>query len=112
MNDDKYMTSFEMISEAGDAKGKAMQAIDMLQEYEFEKAEELLAEAKKSLINAHQLQTDLIRQEIAGDSVKINILAVHAQDHFSMATTAIDLAEKMMKLYRKLYLIEKGENNG
>ena len=109
MDKNKYAVSFEMISEAGDAKSKAMNAIDLIQEYRFDEAEETLKDAKKSIVKAHQIQTELIRQEIGGEPVDMNILAVHAQDHFAMATSALDMAEKMFKLYKKLYSIEKGE---
>lgn len=107
MDDEKYAISFQMITEAGDARNKALNAIDMVQEYKFPEADALLKEAKASIILAHKIQTNLIHQEISGEPVESNILMVHSQDHFAMATTTIDLAEKMIKLYKKLHMMEK-----
>ena len=109
MDEDKYVLSFEIISEAGDARSKAMDAFDKLQDYKFDEAKALLEESKKDLIKAHRIQTKLIRDEIAGRSIETHILMIHAQDHFSMATTAIELVERMVKTYRKLYVLEKGK---
>ncbi|MBR2684473.1 MAG: PTS lactose/cellobiose transporter subunit IIA [Erysipelotrichaceae bacterium] len=102
MDDNKYSLAFEIISEAGDAKSKASEAIALIQNKELEAGEQKIKEAKKSLVNAHHVQTKLIQQECTGESVDINIIMVHAQDHFSMATTMIDMAEIILKLYRQL----------
>lgn len=110
MDEEQYAVSFEMITEAGDARNKALNAIDMIQNYHFDEAEKLLKEAKVSIIHAHKIQTDLIHQEMGGNPVDCNILMVHSQDHYAMATTTIELAEKMMKLYQKLFTIESKIN--
>lgn len=100
---------FAIISEAGDAKSKAMEAIKLIQNYRFEEAEATLKTSKECLRKAHLLQTELIQQEINGDRVDINVLMVHSQDHFAMATVALDLAEISMTLYKKLQKMEGGE---
>ncbi len=102
MDEKKYELAFEIISEAGDAKSKSLNAIGEIQNGNMENGEKLIKEAKDSLINAHKIQTQLIQQEVNGEYVDTNIIMVHAQDHFSMATTTIDLAEIIYKLYKKL----------
>ena len=99
MDENKYDLAFQIISEAGDARSKALNAITLIQDGKIEEGEEKIKDAKKSLVNAHHIQTQLIQQEICGDSVDTNIIMVHSQDHFAMATTTIDLAEIIAKLY-------------
>lgn len=102
MDENKYDLAFQIISEAGDARSKALNAITLIQDGKIEEGEEKIKDAKKSLVNAHYIQTQLIQQEICGDSVDTNIIMVHSQDHFAMATTTIDLAEIIAKLYSQL----------
>lgn len=102
MDESKYDLAFQIISEAGDARSKALNAISVIQEGRIEEGTEMIREAKKSLVNAHHIQTKLIQQEIGGESVDTNIIMVHSQDHFAMATTTIDLAEIIAKLYSQL----------
>ena len=102
MDDNKYSLAFEIISEAGDSRSKALEAISLAQDNKLDESEEKIKEAKQSLVNAHKIQTELIQQEICGDAVDTNIIMVHSQDHFAMATTTIDLAEVILKLYKKL----------
>lgn len=49
MDDDKYTVAFELITKAGDAKSKAMMAIEAAREFEFEEAEKYLKEAEQGL---------------------------------------------------------------
>lgn len=102
MDEEKYAIAFEIISEAGDGRSKALTAIDKILEDDFEAGKQLIKEAKDSLLNAHKLQTKLIQQEVCGEKVDTNIIMVHAQDHFAMATTTIDLAEIIFKLSKKI----------
>lgn len=102
MDEEKYTLAFEIISEAGDSRSRALNAIALIQDGKFEEGEEEIKEAKKALVNAHHIQTKLIQQEVCGDPVDTNIIMVHSQDHFAMATTTVDLAEIILKLYRQL----------
>lgn len=100
--DQLYETSFRIIANAGDARALALQAIKKSNAEEFEEADALLAEAKASLKNAHKTQTGLIQQEAEGKPVDVNIILIHSQDHFSMAMSAIDLAEQAIWINRKI----------
>lgn len=101
-----YEIGVQLIVHAGDAKSKAMQAIQAANEYQFDTAKELIKAANQELHEAHQIQTDLIQQEAGGNRYEINILLVHAQDHFAMAMTAIENARNMMALDQKLCALE------
>lgn len=97
---------FEIISNGGDAKGLAYEAIAAAEKGEFEKAEALLKEADESLLRAHHIQTDLIQKEAAGEHTEVNVIFVHAQDHLMTAIEVRTLAETFIKLNKRLYALE------
>lgn len=103
MNEEKYTLSFEIISIAGNAKSLAIMAAEAARNNDFEQAEKYLQEATDNMVEAHEFQTDMIRDEINGKNVECNILLIHAQDHLTMATMAIDNAKEFVEVYRMLH---------
>ena len=87
MDETKYSGAFQIIMNAGNSKSAALMAIEA---------------AKDEMRAAHQAQIDMIQQEAAGNSVDVNIILVHAQDHLTMAILAKDLAEQFVELYRQM----------
>lgn len=108
MNMDNYETGFQLILHAGNAKSKAMMAIEEARKYQFEEAETYLIEAKQDLKLAHNTQTNLIQGEAKGEQVAFSILIVHAQDHLTTAMNVIDQAEEFLHIYRILNKLEGG----
>ncbi len=104
--EEKYQVAFELIMNAGNARASAMLAIEAARQYDFEKAAEELEKAKKEMALAHHAQTALIQQEAQGNSVDVNIILVHAQDHMTMAMMAIDNAKEFMNLYQLIYQMQ------
>jgi cellobiose-specific phosphotransferase system component IIA len=86
----------------GDARGNAARAVDAANQYDFDKAEEYLKEANRELKEAHKVQTEQIQAEAGGAVCTVNLMMVHAQDHFTMALMAIDQAKEAIYLNRKL----------
>jgi cellobiose-specific phosphotransferase system component IIA len=101
-----YEVSFQMILHAGDARGNAARAVDAANQYDFDKAEEYLKEANRELKEAHKVQTEQIQAEAGGAVCTVNLMMVHAQDHFTMALMAIDQAKEAIYLNRKLDAME------
>ena len=99
--------TFQMILHAGDARSKALESIKMSEQYDFASAESLINEAKEEMRIAHKIQTEMMQDEINGSGEQFSILLVHGQDHFSMATVSIDLAETSLALYRKMQKMEE-----
>ena len=54
------------------------------------------------LVNAHNVQTDMLTQEAQGNHVKVDLYMVHAQDHLMTAITFIDLAKEVVAVYKKM----------
>ncbi|MGL4570104.1 MAG: PTS lactose/cellobiose transporter subunit IIA [Clostridium sp.] len=93
---------FEIIGNAGEAKGLAYEALQAAEKGEYERAENLLKESDEALLNVHAVQTKLIQEEAAGNNVEVSLLMVHAQDHLMTSIEAKTLIEGMIKLYKKI----------
>lgn len=88
-----------LIVNGGEARSKAMMAIQSAKAGELEKAKELLEEASECLHKAHDYQTNLIQNEAAGNKTELSLLMVHAQDHLMNAMTVRDLAQEFVEMY-------------
>ena len=62
-------------------------------------------EAIKEVNDAHKAQMDILVAEANGEDVKMNVLLVHAQDHFMTSMLAVDLIKGMIELFES----KKGE---
>ena len=85
---------------AGNAKAMVMEAMnEVLETNDYKAARKKIAEAGKELGKAHKIQTDLLFDEMQGESDgNVGILMVHAQDHFMNAITIRDLANIMLAM--------------
>lgn len=101
-----YETAFQIIVHAGESRSLSNEAMDAIEAYEFDKANELLEKANQEFLECHQIQTDLLTDEANGDISPVNIILVHSQDHLTMATTAMDYAKRLMTVYRKIKKLE------
>lgn len=99
---------FSIIIHGGNARAKSYDALRFAQKGEFGKAQEMLDEADEELKQAHNVQTDIIQKEAAGEKVDISVLFVHAQDHLMTAIAEKALIENMIDLYKRIDNLEKG----
>ncbi|UUX35179.1 PTS lactose/cellobiose transporter subunit IIA [Fundicoccus culcitae] len=97
---------FEIISNGGNAKGLAYEAIMEAEKGNYEKADELLVEADAYLKTAHQVQTNLIQEEAAGKNHDVTVLFVHAQDHLMTSMEVRSLADYFIKLNKRVNELE------
>lgn len=93
---EKIMT---LIANSGEARSKAMEAIQVAKTNDFIAAKKMLQEASDVLRMAHKIQTGLIQEEAGGSKQEITILMIHAQDHLMNAMTVKDLAAEFIELY-------------
>lgn len=95
--------SMEIISNAGAAKSLAMESIDFSEEGDFKNAEIKIEEALNLYVKSHEVQTELIFNELnTASNTPINILMVHAQDHLTMGLIAIENAKIVLKIYKNI----------
>ncbi|OEH91534.1 PTS lactose/cellobiose transporter subunit IIA [Bacillus solimangrovi] len=115
ISEEMQMKIFGLIAGAGDAKSSFYQAMKLVQENKYEEAEELVKEAKASLVEAHKVQTSLITEEANGNQIEVGILMVHAQDHLMNAILVQELLDNLISMQKEINgLKEKLEvvNNG
>lgn len=106
MNEQLMEISFGLIANAGEAKGLAFDALSKAKEGNFDEAKELIEKSKEEMHKAHAFQTQLITQEASGQSVEMNVLLVHAQDHLMNAMNFQQLTEEFIQLYERLGRLE------
>lgn len=97
------MAAMGLIANGGNAKSLAFEAIRLAKTGKIKEAREKLADADKSLLEAHNSQTDMLTKEAQGQHTHVTLLVVHSQDHLMNAITFRDLAGEMVDLYEKLY---------
>ena len=97
------MAAMGLIANGGNAKSLAFEAIRLAKKGDIDGAREKLKESDKSLLEAHNYQTNMLTKEAQGDHMHVTLLVVHSQDHLMNAITFRDLAGEMVDLYEKLY---------
>ena len=102
-NRDINSIAMEVIMDAGDGREKIDLALEEMAKGEFARAEALLEEAEKFILNAHNAQTDVIQGQVSGEKVEYSLLFVHAQDTIMTITTELRMAQKMMPIFKMLY---------
>lgn len=98
--------AMELIAEAGDSRSYCMEAIEFAREGNFDEAKDALKSASVSMVEAHEVQTGLIREEISGNGKPVSLLMVHAQDHLNLALVMRDIAEELTTVYERLKRLE------
>ncbi len=99
--------AFEIISQAGDGKAKVTEALRQARKGNFGEAEDLLKEAEKLLLRAHQIQTDeLITRQAKGEfNEPVTVVIAHAQDYVMTAMAMREMAQEIVNLYAKVRAI-------
>lgn len=92
---------FRIIAQAGMCRSCAFKALSAAEQGDFDRASDLLSEAKEASLAAHNLQTSLLTQEAQGNHSEVNLMMVHAQDHLMTAMLAYELIEHMVVLLKK-----------
>lgn len=90
-----------IIMHGGNARSYAMQAMQEARVGNFDASLKLMEASDEALNEAHQIQTNLIQDEVRGESVEISLLMIHAQDHLMNAMTVRDLAVEIIEGYKK-----------
>ncbi|MDO5047006.1 MAG: PTS lactose/cellobiose transporter subunit IIA [Anaerococcus sp.] len=101
-----YEIAFQIIVHAGESRSLSSEAMDKAEIYDFESAKELIKKANEEFLTCHKIQTDLLTAEANGEKNDLNIIFVHAQDHLTMATMAMENTKRFISLYEKLKKME------
>ncbi|MFA1310496.1 PTS lactose/cellobiose transporter subunit IIA [Streptococcus dysgalactiae] len=95
------LLGFEIVSYAGEARSKLLDALKAAQNGDFEKAEELVESANSSIVEAHHAQTSLLQKEVAGEDLAFSVTLMHGQDHLMTTLLLKDMMKHMIELYKR-----------
>lgn len=102
MNQEELQTvAFEIILASGDARTTIHEAFAAMRADDFDKAAKLLEDANESLVTAHQSQTGLLQKYASGETIIMEVIMVHAQDHLMTTMTLREVALEMLALYQR-----------
>ncbi len=94
------MQVMTLVVNSGNARSLALEALADAKDGKFEDAEAKLAEADKVLLDAHEIQTELIQKELNGEGINVSLLVVHSQDHLMCAMLCLDLAKQLIAILK------------
>ena len=94
--------AMQIVIHAGDARNLIMEALDHAAEGLYDQAEDKLKEAREELRQAHIFQTEVVQSEAGGKKYEYSLVFTHAQDTVMTICTEMNLAKKIISMYRKL----------
>jgi len=104
----------QLIVKSSKVTSLAMQSMKSALAGDISSARGLLDEARVKGVEAHNVQTEMIQQEIRGEGASPTLLSVHAQDHFMNSHLLLELAdvflhqiEEIEKLKKKIEKLEQ-----
>lgn len=103
------LIAMQIILHAGNARNIARDTLKLIENEEFDAAEEAFKEADREMIEAHRIQTDTIQNEARGNKMEFSILFVHAQDTLMTSASEIWMMKAMLRLAKK-FASKENEN--
>lgn len=94
--------AMEMIVCAGAGRTALNIALDALCEGNTEKYDQMMAEAKAKMKEAHAAQTEVLQETITAPEFYPNILFTHAQDTLMTVMSELNTAKHIARLYTKV----------
>ena len=95
------LLGFEIVSYAGEARSKLLDALKAAENGQFDKAEELVESANSSIIEAHHAQTSLLQKEATGEDLAFSVTLMHGQDHLMTTLLLKDMMRHLIELYKR-----------
>lgn len=111
MDEKQLQRAMNLISIAGTAKSMCINAMNQAEKGDVASARETLKEAKKTLHEAHNVQTKWMTDEMNGEKVEKSIMLIHSQDHFISADIMMTVAEKVINLHDEVLQLKKEHVN-
>ena len=91
---------FELISHTGEARANIFSSLEEARIKNIKKSEDLMKIADDQMIEAHNMQTKLIQEDIQSGGIDVSLLMVHAQDHYMTSQLARDLVETLVEVFK------------
>lgn len=98
---DWEVSCFQMITMAGEAKSNYLEALQAAKENNFFKADQLMKAGDKSYAQVHEMHTDLVQKENAGEKIEVTLLLTHVEDQMMAVEVIKTLVLEFYELYRR-----------
>ncbi len=92
--------SFEIVAYSGDARSTLLNAVKAAKAQNWNEYDELVAQAKETIEDAHKAHFALLTAEAQGEDINLDIIAVHAQDHLMTTLLLLDIIDTLADVYR------------
>lgn len=99
---DSIMECMNMTAYGGEAKSKAILAIQRARAGDFSGAETALIESDEALAKSHAAHMTLLSHDAANSDLQVTIFMVHAADHLASAETVRALADELIALHKEV----------
>lgn len=96
------MIGFEIVTYAGEARSILVKALSKARNGEFDEAERLVGEANESLVDAHNVQTNMLAKEASGENIELGFIMIHGQDHLMTTLLLKEIVTDFIELYRRV----------
>ena len=100
MDEKQLKRAMNLISVAGTAKSMCIDAMNQAEKGSIDEARTTLKTAKKTLHEAHNIQTQWMTDEMNGEKVEKTIMLIHSQDHLMTSMFAQELTIEMIQMYK------------
>ena len=100
--------AFQLIMASGVVRSYAFEALEAARRHDFDRADDLMEEARRAAADANRQQRALFEHEASGDYAAVDILLMHALDHLSTSLLAQDLIAEIICLYNTKVDVSQG----
>lgn len=101
LNSKEEEISFNLIANSGDGRSFAFSSLEHAKRGDFEQSDILMKKSDEAIATAHKSQTELLVATAKGESISLNVLLIHAQDHLMTSMLANELIKEIIYLYKK-----------
>lgn len=97
MNEENKLleVAMEIILHAGDARNLEKKSLEYAQNFDFDKANSKLDEARREIVLAHKAQTNIVQSEMSGEKYEHSLLFNHAQDTLMTVMSELNIAKSL-----------------
>ncbi len=90
--------SFDIVSDAGQARNLIYEALDSIREKQYKDAENKIKNAEELILKAHESHAFLISEEAKGNKITVDLLLSHAMGILITAESERDITKKIMEI--------------
>lgn len=97
------MAAMRIIMDAGDARDYITKALKAMSQNDYTAVAENIRSAQEKIKSAHGAQTEIIQEEIEGESFPPSLLFNHAQDTLMTISTELNMARELQVIMKNIH---------